>query len=155
MQKLAIDVGGVLIEKRDERGPDTNFDVNNVRWVPGAMDAVKTLSRRYELYILSFCGKQTERDTRAALNKSLIEFIPQDRWVFTRKREHKVAEMQNHGINTLVDDTKMIIDLVDAAGLRGLHFRGIKYKSWQDVVWELTQANHPDVFDASEFPALV
>src|SRR5690349_13940954 len=66
-EKLAIDVGGVLLEKRDLQGADTNFDLNNVIWVPGSIDAVKQLAPYFDLYILSFCGKKTEAETRIAL----------------------------------------------------------------------------------------
>jgi hypothetical protein len=137
MEKLAIDVGGVLIEKRDLSGADTNFDVNDVKWIPGALEAVSTLKKSYDLYILSFCGRKTEMETRKALHDKIVEHIPEEKWIFTRQREHKVWEMQKHGIKTLVDDTFAIIKWVEEAGLQGIHFRGSKYSDWNKVVARL------------------
>src|SRR5690242_18548098 len=103
MQTIAIDVGGVLIEKKEKSGADTNFDIENVRWMPGALDAVKILSEHFDVYILSFCGKRTERETRDALRKEVAKYVPEHKWIFTREREHKVLRMQELGIDTLID----------------------------------------------------
>ena len=46
MEKIAIDVGGVLIRKKELDGPDTNFDIDNIKWMPGALDAIKTLHEK-------------------------------------------------------------------------------------------------------------
>lgn len=130
-QKLAIDVGGVLIAKKDRNGPDTNFalGLDHVPWIEGALDAVDILSSQYDLYILSFCGKKTEEETRLALRDRVQYYIPEDKWIFTRKREAKVDEMKRHNITTLIDDTEMIIDLVNQNGMQGILF-----KDWSTVI---------------------
>jgi hypothetical protein len=138
MQKLAIDVGGVLIEKKSEAGADTNFDKDDVKWVPGALEAVDKLSTQFDLYVLSFCGKKTETETRQALSEKIIQYIPAEKWIFTRKREKKVDEMKKHGISGLVDDSSDIISLVTNAGLNGYLFRGEKYKTWETLVEDLS-----------------
>ncbi len=38
---IAIDVGGVLIEKDDVKGDDTNFDPNQINWVPDALNSIE------------------------------------------------------------------------------------------------------------------
>lgn len=133
MERLAIDVGGVLIEKKELNGADTNFDVNNVAWVLGAIEAVEILSQKYDLYILSFCGKKTEMETRDAL-KRIAKYIPEHKWIFTREREHKVAQMHKYGINGLVDDTPVIIKWIKEAGFKGYLFRSKEYEMWQGLV---------------------
>ena len=133
-EKIAIDVGGVLIEKKNRYGADTNFDLDNVKWLPGALDAVRTLSESYDVYILSFCGKKTEWETRQALKKEVLEFIPENKWIFTREREHKVDRMKEHGITTLVDDTLNIVKWVQDAGMKGIHFGSPWYPNWDSVV---------------------
>jgi hypothetical protein len=138
-EKIAIDVGGVLIEKKNRYGADTNFDLDNVQWVPGALDAVKKLTELYDVYILSFCGKKTEWETRQALKKEVLPYIPEEKWIFTREREYKVDRMKEHNITTLVDDTLEIIKWVENAGMKGVHFRSPWYPDWNSVVKLLSE----------------
>lgn len=157
MIKLAIDVGGVLIEKRDLSGADTNFDLSYVKWVPGAIEAVEKLSTHFDLYILSFCGKRTEMETRIALRDKISHFIHENKWIFTRKREHKVKEMVKHEIWGLVDDTPMIIDLVKENGRVGILFRGKTFPDWNATCTHLikrAQKPVPKLNNNSQFPAL-
>jgi hypothetical protein len=132
-RKLAIDVGGVLIAKKHEDGADTNFDESNVKWLDGALAAVESLSANHELYVLSFCGKKTEMETRRALG-AVKHIIPEERWIFTRKREHKVREMKNRAIPTLIDDREDIIRSVREQGLQGIHFGSGETPDWLAVV---------------------
>ena len=134
-QRLAIDVGGVLLAKKDPHGSDTNFDT--VEWLDGALDAVRELSKHYDLYILSFCGKKTEHETRVALRRECIDSIPEDKWIFTRKREHKVIRMKERKVDILIDDTARIIDAVRAAGLQGIHFGSVECPNWATTVRDL------------------
>jgi hypothetical protein len=131
-KRLAIDVGGVLIAKKDPNGADTNFET--VQWLEGALDAVKELSKQYDLYSLSFCGKKTEQETRDALRSECIDSIPETNWIFTRKREHKVVRMKELNIPILIDDTREIIDAVCAEGLQGIHFGSEEFPNWNACV---------------------
>ena len=133
MEKIAIDVGGVIIEKKNQFGQDTNFDIDNIKWVPGALQALEKLSKIYDVYILSFCGKKTEAETRLALKKEVAQLIPEDKWIFTREREYKIDRMKTHGITTLVDDTLQIINWVENAGMKGIHFRSPWFPDWASV----------------------
>jgi 5'(3')-deoxyribonucleotidase len=137
MEKIAIDVGGVLIEKKNKNGFDTNFDINDVKWLPGALDAIKELSQYYDLYVLSFCGKKTENETRQALRKEVLPIIPEWKWIFTREREHKIDRMKQNGITTLIDDTERIIEWVNKAGLKGIHYGSKNTPNWNEVVKQL------------------
>lgn len=137
-------------------GPDTNFDINDIKWIPGALDAVDKLKNWYDLYILSFCGKKTEMETRIALRHKIANTIPEDKWIFTRKREHKVDQMKLHGISTLIDDTEQIINWVTNANLKGIHFRGKRFPTWQTVVSYLKPKPEkvPNVTSHIDFPSL-
>jgi hypothetical protein len=133
-EKIAIDVGGVIIEKKDRNGADTNFDAHNVKWIPGALNAIRRLSLRFDVYILSFCGKKTEQETRAALRQGIRDVVPEDKWIFTRERRHKVDRMKELDITTLVDDTWLIISWVSQSGLRGIHFGSPQFPNWDMIV---------------------
>jgi 5'(3')-deoxyribonucleotidase len=135
MKRLAIDVGGVLIAKKDQSGADTNFD--EVKWLPGALESVKELSKHFDLYILSFCGKKTEQETRDALRSEVLPYIPESKWIFTRKREHKVLRMQELSIDILIDDTLEIIEAVTKANLKGVHYGSEQYSTWDSCVISL------------------
>lgn len=164
--KIAIDVGGVLLEKKDRNGADTNFDVDDVKWLPGALDAVKKLKDLYDVYILSFCGKKTEMETREALRKFVAQDVPEDKWIFTRNRAHKAPRMLENGIDILIDDTEQIIDQVEQTGLSGMHFGGKKYKDWTAIMKKLEcnaekninneskRTSAPKLNDPNEFPPL-
>ena len=134
--KLAIDVGGVLVEKKDVKGPDTNFDLDHVKWIPGALEALPILASKFDLHILSFCGKKTEQETREALANSEIisKLIPRWKWIFTRERAYKVDRMLERDIGILIDDTQEIIDLVYSCNMMGIHFTSPRYPTWDAVV---------------------
>jgi len=131
---IAIDVGGVLIEKKRQNGKDTNFDIDDIKWVPGALNAVQTLCKKYDVYILSFCGKKTENETRQALRKEVAKYIPENKWLFTREREHKIDKMKALNIDLLIDDTLEIIKWVQEAGMTGIHFRSPIFPGWDSVI---------------------
>ena len=161
MEKIAIDVGGVLIVKKDKTGADTNFDVEDVKWMPGSLQAVEELSKKYDLYILSFCGKKTENETRIALRNKVEIFIPEEKWIFTRKREDKTKRMIEHEITTLIDDTPQIIGWVQDAGLKGILFD--EKNNWDAIREDLLLNKHSvkkspivslNLHDSTEFPPL-
>ena len=140
MDKIAIDVGGVLIEKKNRNGNDTNFDIDDVKWIDGALQAIEKLSQCYDIYILSFCGKKTEMETRLALKKEVSRLVPESKWIFTRAREHKVKKMKEYNITTLVDDTPSIIQWVMEANLKGILYGSKEYPTWKKVVETLTSS---------------
>lgn len=141
--KIAIDVGGVLIEKSDvATSEDTTFDKEHVNWVEGAIEAVKKLATDgHTLYILSFCGKKREIDTIEQLIKAGFEaWIPRENWIFVRNRRLKAPEMTKHEIDILIDDTNEVVHTCRTAGHRVLHFRGDGadgVATWKDVLLKI------------------
>lgn len=143
--KIAIDVGGVLIEKSNiATNEDTTFDKKNINWVEGSIDAAKTLAKNgYTLYILSFCGKKREIETIEALTKvGFEEWIPRENWIFVRNRRLKADEMTKHGIDILIDDTNEVVHTCRHVGHCVLHFRGggtDGVATWKDVLIKISQ----------------
>lgn len=139
--KIAIDVGGVLIEKGANgvaTEEDTVFDPTNVNWVEGAIDAIRALATPANtLYILSFCGKKREAETvEQLLAAGIQKWIPQENWIFVRNRRLKAGQMVEHEIDVLVDDTAEVVNTCRAIGKRVIHFRGHGSDSaatWGDV----------------------
>jgi hypothetical protein len=132
--KIAIDVGGVLI---DMSGEDTNFDPNAVVWMPRALEAIKALSTQHELYILSFCGRRREMETRVALRHKVLDSIPEKRWFFTRHRLAKRRVMRQLKLDVLVDDTEEVVQHVRNDGIRVLWFGSTECLEWTNVCDQL------------------
>lgn len=129
-RKVGIDIGGVIIEKSNLHGNDTNFDPNAVCFVSGAYYGIAELSSRdnVEVWIVSFCGKRREEESRQALRAAGFDkVVPESRWHFTRSRESKGTEAHNLGLYAFVDDTLDVLQHVQRLSPSTkllLHFRG-------------------------------
>lgn len=124
MCRIAIDVGGVLIQKEDfvsdvkedtvmDVKEDTTIDINGPKWGVGYEQVLPQWCQEgHELYILSFCGKKREEETRQCLraNPIIAQTIPESRWIFTRRREWKANMCQQFQINILIDDRQDNLD---------------------------------------------
>lgn len=145
MKRLAIDIGGVII-KKDYNRPNQDtaiLDEYNVRFFEDSYDVIKELSEYYELYILSFCGRRREEQSRVALRiGGYNRLIPEDKWLFVRNRLDKLDSMLDNGIDILIDDTWQIVRHIRDAGLRCIHFRNSRRKgdyaeNWKHVLKKL------------------
>lgn len=144
--RLAIDVGGVLIERAmapaaEDAGEDTVFTPGAVRWVAGALEGIQRLAALgYELWILSFCGARREAETRIALQAVGVDrSIPVERWLFCRKRTLKVVLMREHDLDLLVDDREDNVRGCQREGFDVIWFEGrptdpLSLPSWAAVV---------------------
>jgi hypothetical protein len=130
--RLAIDVGGVLFQMQDL---DAARQIDKL--MPGAQEAMASLSTEHELWILSFCGSTTELRVRASLHTyGFTTWIPEKRWIFVRSPKHKGPAMVTHGLNHLVDDLPTNVDRVKAIGLHATLFAG----DWSVVFDDLRNA---------------
>jgi hypothetical protein len=131
---IAIDVGGVIICKDDPHGDDTNFDVNNVDWMPGVFSSIAQLHLAgHHLCILSFAGKRHEQATRQALRTSpIVRYIPESQWHFVRHINAKPRIMKKEHCHLLIDDRSDTIDRVHVKGMRGVLFI-----NWQRALQEV------------------
>ena len=111
-EALGIDVGGVIIDRAND-GTDTAFHGPNylrTTAVPGAFDAIGRLVRERfaeRAYIVSFCGKETERKTREWLEFGRFYELTgmlRENVFFCRKRSAKVDVCRARGITHFVDD---------------------------------------------------
>jgi len=137
MKRMGIDVGGVLKEHSHE----SNLHDGETRWVPKAEWALKRLHKIRKLYIISRVHPGHTNAMRNLLRNSfVIKYIPESRWFFVPQRIDKVTIMQQHGIGTLVDDRRDIIEWVKEAGLCGILFRSKEYPNWKSIVQELQES---------------
>lgn len=116
---VAIDIGGVIL------------DINNTQselipLMSNTLSYLNKLKEKYNLFLLSFCGKKTEVETREVLKIYKInEIIDETNWIFVRKTKHKKIQMINHNIKLLIDDRESIIQDVNSDNnLIGLLFEG-------------------------------
>jgi hypothetical protein len=125
--RLGVDIGRVIIYgEAQSTGDDTSFfrgGVDNALRtppVPGALDALPRLVRRFEgqVWLVSKCGPWVEDRTRRWLEHRdffLRTLVPPEHLRFCRRREEKAEHCSELGITHFVDDR---LDVHEA--LRGL-----------------------------------
>lgn len=121
MERIAIDIGGVIL--------DIHNNSDESLLMLNTIDYLNKLKNKYDLYLLSFCGKKTEQETRTVLKNihNIDSIIDESKWIFVRKTKNKKVEMINHNIKLLIDDRKSIIDDVISNNLLGVLFT-----NWND-----------------------
>jgi len=109
--RIGIDFGGVLVKhdssnENHDAKEDTNFDVNKVPWMEGALETLASLAatKKHQLFIVSFCGKKRELETREALKAKVAPFIPESNWIFVRDRKLKSKACKDNQIDVMIDD---------------------------------------------------
>lgn len=104
MQKIGIDVGGVILEY------DTHFSSKretNPKFVENSLETISELNTKYELFIISYCNEITETKIRSILKNSKIQ-IPENKWIFTRTKSEKADVCLQYSIDLLIDDTYQV-----------------------------------------------
>jgi hypothetical protein len=133
---LASDIGGVLLRSQYAADGGTADHSADAEWLPDALISLQALSSKYTVYLLSFCGKRTEDLTRERLRLANVHsWLPEERWLFCRNRNHKPLLMKAHGIEVLIDDLDTIIENVRAHGLIGIYFT-----DWEQALRDLAAA---------------
>ena len=159
MERLGVDIGGVLIARVDHRS-DTSFFGDNYLDTPAVPGAVAALRRLAEgrfgenVFLVSKGGARTERRTREWLCQNLIYArtgLSPERLHFCRKRHEKAPICEALGITHFVDDRLEVLGYLEsvphrylfdpdpsevAANLR--HLPGvIPVETWEAIVDEL------------------
>lgn len=117
--RIAIDIGGVLCPK----------DIDG--FMPGAIEAIIELAKKHELWILSFCGKTRELESRTFLLANNVNIIiPENNWIFVKKPTLKANKMKELNLDILIDDTQCVIDSCTLKGVKTIKF----IDSWKDVL---------------------
>ena len=120
--KLAIDVGNVIFE-----GP-------YFKLVTDIKKSLEILSDKYELFILSSCGLETENKCREELFKNgFNEIINENNWIFVRNKNSKINKMKQLNIDYLIDDNEDTIKNCNKYRKRS----GILYTSWNEILEKL------------------
>lgn len=112
MNKLGIDIGGVIIDRKKNDSSDTSlFGPNylNAFAVEGAFQTIHTLHERFagEVYVVSKCGQNIERKSREWL---VHNGFPEKTGVkmenvhFCRQRAEKAPICEKLGITHFIDD---------------------------------------------------
>lgn len=117
-KRIGIDVGGVITDRVNNDGTDTNFRGDNfmkTSAVKGAFVLIKDLIERYgaqNVFIVSKCGLVIEDKTRRWLDGhnfyQFTGFNP-DNLYFCRERADKAPIVQRLGITDFIDDREEVL----------------------------------------------
>lgn len=123
IQRLGIDVGGVIIDRKKNDDTDTSlFGPNylNAFAVQGAFDAIRELaSSRFEgeIYVVSKCGQNIERKTKEWMVHNRFPEttrVPMDKVFFCRRRADKAPICQKLGITHFIDDKLEVLSYLES-----------------------------------------
>jgi len=104
--KIAIDIGGVAVQKGTDYEDDTN-DTYTVEFFPGFLDTIEKLKNDgHELFFNSFCGKSREEKTKSFFKtvKQIKENIPEKNWHFIRDKKDKPIVCDKIKADIFIDD---------------------------------------------------
>jgi len=122
MNKLGIDIGGVIIDRKKNDNTDTSlFGPNylNAFAVDGAFQAIKTLHERFsgEVYLVSKCGQNIERKSKEWLAHNGFPDktgVPMENVHFCRRRADKAPICQKLGITHFIDDKLEVLSYLES-----------------------------------------
>jgi hypothetical protein len=156
IEKLGVDVGGVIIDRINDN-TDTSFFSDNylaTTAVPGAFEALARLSAEQfdsRVFLVSKCGPRVEAKTREWLAHHDFHGrtgIAADRLHFCRQRRDKAGICETLGITHFVDDRLEVLGYLTSVPNRYLfqpnlrelqrHKRHLsrvhRVESWQEVL---------------------
>jgi hypothetical protein len=134
---FAIDVGGVLANKHHEGEP-----------MAGSLQAVQQLAERFELWVVSQCGKTRANNTKVWLAEQGF-LIPLQRQVYVSFKEEKLPVLRSLGASYFVDDRgKHVVPALHCKTIKTvfhlapepLYEQRSRYKhvtSWDDLMLQL------------------
>ncbi|MFN8609682.1 MAG: hypothetical protein U0931_19235 [Vulcanimicrobiota bacterium] len=121
---LGVDVGGVIIDRQNDRTDTSFFGPNYLKTSPceGVFECLQAASRAgFEIHVVSKCGPNTQRKTLEWLQHHdfyrRTGVLP-ERVHFCRTRPQKAPICRQHRISYFVDDRLDVLDhLSDVARL--------------------------------------
>lgn len=126
MNKLGIDVGGVLTKKGGSDADTFLFGPNylNAPAVDGAIEAINALNTSQfagNMWIISKCGHKVQCRTREWLKARNIDLIiPENKWFFCKKRHEKAPIAKDLGITHFIDDRLEVLSYMTSVRNRYL-----------------------------------
>ena len=136
MERLGVDIGGVIIEGASASA-DTSFFSDNYLMtpaLPGAIEALRRLSdERFgeNIFLVSKCGARTEQKTREWLAHHLVYArtgLAPERLHFCRKRQEKAPICRDLGITHFIDDRLEVLGYLETVPQRFL------FRPWEEEV---------------------
>jgi len=119
---LGVDVGGVIIDRQNDRADTSFFGPNYLQTtaVAGVFDCLRQASQRgFEVHLVSKCGENTQRKTLEWLQHhdfyQLTGVHPQ-RVHFCRTRPQKAPICTSQGITHFVDDRLDVLEYLNDVG---------------------------------------
>lgn len=112
--RLALDAGGVLFIHSSESKEDTS----GTAWMPGCLEALEKLSTVYDLYVISFAGRQRGLETRDIIAKDAKAWLPEDHVYIVNDRKKKGPLCRELGIHLMVDDRLDVLNGVHQSALQ-------------------------------------
>jgi hypothetical protein len=110
---LALDAGGVMFVHSSEK--DCNEDTSQTEdWMPGAVDAIRTLQTKYTVIVNSFAGKKRGQQTKT----KVAEVFPEIPVFIVKDRDRKWEVLATKNADIMVDDRKEILDTVRTQWLK-------------------------------------
>jgi hypothetical protein len=121
MNKLGIDVGGVIIDRKRNDSSDTSlFGPNYLQAhaVPGAFQTIQKLHEIFgdQVYIVSKCGQNIERKTREWMEANRFHDetgVPKEQLRFCRSRADKAPICEELEITHFIDDKLEVLSYLD------------------------------------------
>lgn len=123
---LGIDVGGVIIDRANDRTDTSFFGPSYLasKPVPGALESIELLSQMgMKIYLVSKCGPAIERKTREWLAHNGFHEktgIPEDHVRTCRQRKDKAEICRRLGITHFVDDRLEVLSHLSTVNERYL-----------------------------------
>lgn len=118
MSRIGVDVGGVIIDKANDKEDTSLFGSDYVKALPvaGAIEAVSRLNKEVfpgEVYIVSKCGEKIEARTREWMKANLFHEktgVPVGRFHFCRHRGDKAPIARSLKLTHFIDDRLEVLD---------------------------------------------
>ncbi len=136
MERLGVDIGGVIIEGASASA-DTSFFSDNYLMTPALPGAVEALRRLHDerfgedIFLVSKCGARTERKTREWLDHHRVyarSGLAPERLHFCRKRQDKAPICRDLGITHFIDDRLEVLGYLETVPRRFL------FRPWEEEV---------------------
>ncbi|HIC79952.1 MAG TPA: hypothetical protein EYP07_03165 [Kiloniellaceae bacterium] len=122
MERLGVDIGGVIIEGVSAAADTSFFSDNYLKTpaLPGAIEALQRLAdARFgeNIFLVSKCGARTEARTREWLSHHLVYAragLDPARLRFCRKRHEKAPICEDLGITHFIDDRLEVLGYLES-----------------------------------------
>lgn len=135
--RIGIDIGKVIIGGEGEA--DTSFFDDNYLMTPevaGAFTAIRTLSEKFDVWIISKCGtKVQERTLEWLLSREFYTKtqVAPEQVLFVKKRPQKAPLAEELGLVAFIDDREDII-----ASMQGKIPHPILFRDWEQTMGDFS-----------------